>query len=302
MNSSHVHVEDADAEILSALATHMTKILEAFRAYGRVDPTWAIADQSPVNEDRELLLRQFGPGGAWTSKAADYAADAALLFLLAQSDHLAVLQQIYETYVGLMFGVGPPARSLLETNGYVYWLVHPDVPNIRTRASRALLARLNDATRELSTAKDLGVPPQLLSSVGQALRNLKDLVPVHFYGSEIHRDKSGNLFLRGEKHPGPSEVLRHLSVAGGNDWNSRGAYSFLSNASHPTLHIITDTIRPVSDGKNRFGHSDTLYHYRLARMTMAGFLSTWQITAAYRGLEQGPAQQLLREIDTLPEP
>jgi hypothetical protein len=44
------------------------------------------------------------------------------------------------------------------------------------------------------------------------------------------------------------------------------------------------------------------YQYRIARMAMAGFLRTWQITAAYRGLDQEPVRRLLAGIDTLPEP
>jgi hypothetical protein len=303
VTSPHVQIDPQDAAIIDAIAEHMRRILDAFRSFGREYPTWKVADESQLGKERERLLRHIGPGGAWTPHAADYVSDAGLLFLLAQSDHLHVLRQIYSSYAGLMFGLGPPARSLLELNGYVYWLLHPDVQSIRTRASRALLSRLNDATRELSVAKDLGAPDRHLSPVGQLVRELKDQVPKQFYPSEIGRDKQGRLILRGEKHPGPGEALRYLSVEDAEAWNSRGAYSFLSNASHPTLHVITDTIQGDHEGRPaHFGHSDTRYQYRLARMAMAGFLSTWQIVAAYRGLDQEPSRQLSREIDDLPAP
>ena len=89
-----------------------------------------------------------------------------MLFLLAQADHLAVLRQIYSTRTGLMFGIGSPARSLLELSGYVYWLLHPDVESVRTRASRVLLSELNDATRERTAAKDLDAPAKDLNGWG----------------------------------------------------------------------------------------------------------------------------------------
>jgi len=299
----HVLMDPADAAVIKAIADHMDKVLSAFREQGQVDPKWAVQDASQLNAEREGLARQYGPQGPWDSTAAEYAGDAALLFLLAQADHLIVLNQIYSTHVGLMFGIGPPARSLLELNGYVFWLLHPDVDSIRTRASRALLSELNDATRERTAAKDLGAPANALTGLGERVNALKARVRALFYASEVARDKSGGLILRGEKHPGPGEALRHLSVPGAEDWNSRGAYSFLSNSAHPTLHVITDTIQfDANRVATHFGHPDTQYQYKLARMAMAGFLRTWQITAAYRGLDQAVARQLLTEIDTLPEP
>ncbi|GAA2501389.1 hypothetical protein [Terrabacter carboxydivorans] len=303
VNPAHVHMDPADASIVQALADHMVEILGAFRNFGRFDPKWAARDPSPFNDERALLQRQYGPHGSWSADAAEYAGDAALLFLLAQADHLTVLHQIYSSRAGLMFGVGPSARSLLEINGYVFWLLHPHLDSIRTRAARSLLSQLNDASRERAAAKDLGAPARHMSEVGERVNALKEKVTQRFYPSEIQRDKSGRLILRGERHPGPGEALRHLSIAGAEEWNSRGAYSFLSNAAHPTLHVITDTIQTDGDGvPTRFGHADTQFHYRLARMAMAGFLYTWQITAAYRGLDQDPIRRLLLEIDTLPEP
>ncbi len=251
----------------------------------------------------ESLSKHFGPRGDWNEGCSGYAADAALLFLLAQADHLDILRQIYETYVGLMFGVSPPVRSLLEINGYVFWLLHPDIESVRTRASRVLLSQINDAQRELKTAQELNAPMQMISPRGRTLKALKRRVGAEFWPSEISRDKHGHLHLRGERHPGPGEALRYLSVEGNQDWNSRGAYAVLSNASHPTLHTIMDLIQPGSDGRaERFGRPDTVFHYRLARMAMAGLLSTWEIVAAYRGCDRTVPRQLTAELDELPEP
>jgi len=303
MKSPTMHVDAEDKVVIDALADHMGKILDALQTFGHEGSGWAIAESSPLNEHRQLMTRQFGPQGDWTDHAAGYLGDASLLFLLAQTDHLAVLKQIFTSYTGLMFGCGPPARSLLELNAYVFWMLHPDIDSIRTRASRALLAELSDASRERTAAKDLDAPPHMLTALGERVRVLKAQVEVKLYESEIDRDKSGRLILRGEKHPGPSEALQHLSVAGEEPWNTRGAYSFLSNATHPTLHVITDTIQPATNERpSQFGHPDAVYHYRLARMSMAGILKTWQLTAAYRGLDQGPSQSLLRAIDDLPTP
>lgn len=296
-------MDPADAAVIKALADHMGKVLTDFRAVGETDSRWAIRESSPLNDERELLMRQYGPRGPWNDDAAEYVGDAALLFLLSQADHLVVLHQIYSAHAGLMFGLGPPARSLLEVNGYVFWLLHPDVDSIRTRGARALLSQLNDASRVRAVAKDLDAPSQYLTELGERVNELKAQVAALFYPSEVARDKAGRLILRGEKHPGPGQVLRHLAVEGAEDWNSRGAYSFLSNAAHPTLHVIADTIQVDPDGvPTRFGHPDAQYQYRIARMAMAGFLRTWQITAAYRGLDQEPVRRLLAEIATLPEP
>lgn len=81
--------------------------------FGRVPPTWAVTDPSPFNDERELLLRRFGVQGSWSADAAECVSDDAL-FLLSQADHLVVLHQIHSAHAGLMFGLGPPARSLLE--------------------------------------------------------------------------------------------------------------------------------------------------------------------------------------------
>ena len=201
MTSPHVQLDPQDAVIIDAIAEHMRRILDAFRSFGRECPTWKVADESQLGKERERLLRHIGPGGAWTSHAADYVSDAGLLFLLAQSDHLHVLRQIYSSYSGLMFGLGPPARSLLELNGYVYWLLHPDVQSIRTRASRALLSRLNDATRERSVAKDLGAPDRHLSPLGQLVRELKD----QCQSSSIHLRSDGTSRV---VHPARREAPR----------------------------------------------------------------------------------------------
>jgi hypothetical protein len=303
MPAPSVHMDPEDAVIIDALADHMERILTGLHAFGGPDSGWAVAGDSPVVDEQELLVRQYGPKGAWSADAATYVGDAALLFLTAQADHFRVLHLIYAQHSGLMFGLAPPARSLLEINGYVFWLLHPEINSIRTRASRALLSQLNDVRRQRSAAKALDAPAAWLTRLGEEVNNLKARVDAEFYPSEIARTDSGLPVLRDETNPGPGEALRHLSLSGTDDWNSRGVYSYLSNKAHPTVHVISDTIQPAAEDRpSRFGYPDTQYHYRLARIAMIALLSTWQLTAAYRGLDQEPATVLLRQIDALPTP
>lgn len=302
--SDYLRIDARDAAVLDALAEHMSKIRRTLRAYGRTEPRWAIGEDSQAAYERALLCRQFGPNGAWDGHAADYVADAGLLFLLVQADHLAVLHQIYDSYEGLMFGAAPPVRSLIELQGYVFWLLHPDVTDIRLRAARALQSELNDARRDLAAAKQLNAPTRIRSPRGERLSHLKKRVEREFYASEFaYEEKTGDLILKGEKHPGPGAALRYLEVGGNDASNSSGAYAFLSNATHPTLHVITDTILFNEDGSSgAFGHDDTVFHYRLARLAMIGLLKTWYLVALYRGRDTATPLALLNEIDSLPEP
>ena len=159
MKSPTMHVDAEDKIVIDALADHMGKILDALQTFGHEGSGWAIAESSPLNEHRQMMNRQFGPQGDWTDHAAGYLGDASLLFLLAQTDHLAVLKQIFTSYTGLMFGCGPPARSLLELNGYVFWMLHPDTDSIRTQASRALLITAT-ARRPRPSETHRGVEPR----------------------------------------------------------------------------------------------------------------------------------------------
>lgn len=300
--SDYLHIDAQDAAVLDALAEHMSKIRQALRTFGRTEPRWAIGAESQAAVERGLLRRQYGPGGDWNDHAVDYAADAGLLFLLVQADHLAVLHRIYDSYEGLMFGAFPPARSLLELQGYVFWLLHPDVADIRLRAARALHSELNNARRDLAAARQLNAPAETRRPRGERLSHLKKRVESEFYPSEItYEAKTGQLILRGESHPGPGAALRYLEVAGNETSNSSGAYAFLSNATHPTLHVITDTILFNDDGSpGYFGHDDTEFHCRLARLAMIGLLKTWHLVALYRGLDVAVPLKLLKEVDSLP--
>lgn len=301
--SPRIRAYPDEVVVLGAIADHMGRILDALHDYGHKSPKWQVRPDAPMIWEQELLSKQFGPGGDWTSDSPGYAASAGLLFLVAQADHLSVLHEIYDSYVGLTFGVSPPARSLLEINGYVYWLLHPDIDHVRTRAARVLLSQIHDARRELTAAKDMGAPMPMISPRGRDLKALKRRAETEYYPSERSRDRRGHLILRGQGHPGPGAALKHLSVVGGQDWNSKGAYSYLSNAAHPTLHVIADTIMQDPEaGVERFGHADAVFHYRLGRLAMVGLLSTWELVAAYRGCDTDLPRALRDQINELPEP
>ncbi len=85
------------------------------------------------------------------------------------------------------------------------------------------------------------------------------------------------------------------------DWQTRGMYAWLSNASHPTPAVAREMAVPFG-GAHRFALDDVTYPYRLVRAGMMTFLRGWQLLAGYLGVDQDEPGTLGEEIGALPEP
>ena len=80
-------------------------------------------------------------------------------------------------------------------------------------------------------------------------------------------------------------------------------YSYLSNASHPTIHVVYDAY--VYDEKADKGHfvaKDAQLPYLLTRAAIMSFVRIWQITAKYYGFDDSEAGDLGEQIAGLPAP
>jgi hypothetical protein len=201
----------------------------------------------------------------------------------------------------VIFAPAPPARAILEIAGHVFWLLDPNVRSVRVRAARSWTSELMDATRAKTAALAVAHPDA--PKFGAAVRRLRrESIPEWFFPSEIEHKQGGKIILCKQEHPGIEASLEFISTATGVPWNTSGMYAYLSNASHPTLHVITDSLHVVDGEIKGFGHDDVSLPYRITRMAIMCFIRSWQLTAAYYGLDQGEPGDLGEEIDTLPSP
>lgn len=293
------HVPASQALILDGLADHIDKVLDAFYDFG-VRTKWESSPDSPLDSDRRRLRRQYGPNAYWTEEAANYAAGNGVLFTAVAGQHLEALRVVLrERHV-----VFPPAtvsRPILEIAGHVFWLLDPNVVSVRDRAARAWLARLHDATRQKTAALTVEHPDA--PKLGGAVRNIRRKeLPDRFYPSEIGEGDRGTIRLRGQSYPGLEEALEYIGKASGVPWNTSGMYSYLSNASHPTLHVIADSLHETDGKPTGFGLEDVTLPYRISRMAIMCFVRCWQVTAAYHGLDHDEPGDLGEEIEELPAP
>lgn len=287
------------AAILDALSDHVDRVLDAFADFG-TRTMWTPTDDSPFEHDKWRLARQYGPSLYWDDEAANYVSANGVLFTSVAGQHLEALRVVLRARE-VVFPPAIIARPILEIAGHVFWLLDPNLLSVRDRAARAWLARLQDATRKKTAAITVQHPdaPKFGVTVRQIRRTE---VPARFYPSEIAEGNRGTIRLRGQSHPGLEDALDYISSATGVEWNTSGMYSYLSNASHPTLHVITDSLHETGGQVTGFGLDDVTLPYRITRMAIMCFVRCWQLTAAYHGLDQEEAGDLGEEIDGLPTP
>jgi hypothetical protein len=249
------------------------------------------------------MRRQFGPVGTdlWDGRDADRAAEIAALFGQLAAQHLDAIRVLLDARE-VIFSLAPLTRSVLEITGHVYWLLDPAIHNRpRDRAARVLLARIDDATRRKTAAKYVTHPD--LEQMVKRLRHLRrEVLPRQFYPSEIE-NLDGGLRIRGQRVPELGESLRYIEQVTGVDWNTRGMYAYLSNASHPTYHVVRDVYEfDETTGAGAFVARDGRLPYLMTRAAIMSFVRCWQLNAKYRGLESDEAGDLGEEIDSLPSP
>ncbi|MEV4266635.1 hypothetical protein [Kribbella sp. NPDC049584] len=285
--------------MLDSLADHIDKILDRFYDFG-VRSNWTETDDSPLVYERRWLSRHYGPDVYWDGSAANYAASSGVLFTAVSGQHLEGLRLLLRARE-VIFAPAPPARSILEIAGHVFWLLDPRLQSLRDRAARTFLARLQDGTRRKTAALAVNHPQSPIFG-GEVSDFRRRTIPSYFYASEIAPGPRGTIKLRGQSYPGLEEALGYIGEASEVPWNTSGMYAYLSNSSHPTLHVITDSLDVVGGKITGFGLEDVTLPYRIARMAIMCFVRCWQITAAYHGLDQREAVELGEEVDTLPEP
>lgn len=285
--------------MLDALASHIDKVLDAFHEFG-VRTRWKETVDSPLENERIGALRQYGPGGGWDAATPNYAGSNGVLFTAVAGQHLEGISALLRARE-IIFAPSPLARAILEIAGHVFWLLDPGVHHVRDRAARVWLAQIQDTTRRKTAAVAVSHPGA--SRVGAAVRELRTkTVPSLFYPSEVGKGPRGTITLRGQAYPGFDEILGYISRASSVPWNTSGMYAYLSNASHPTLHIITDSLHVEGNEITGFGLRDVTLPYRIVRMALACVIRCWRLTAAYHGLDQEEAGGLEEEINALPVP
>lgn len=295
-------IDAHEAVVFDALADHMDRMLDEYWRYSQ-STEWKTTDHSPVEYFAERMTRQFGPGGAavWGRDPAHYSAWSSWLFLVVLAQRLnAILILLRSRQV--VFSMPPLVRSMFEIHGYVRWLIGPEVRGARERAARSLQSELSNFTREATVAKLLGSPD--VQRLRRSVKDMRQRIPKMFYGSELNFDDAGNVVLFGEPHPGLQVALNSLTAqdTSGTAYNTEGVYAYLSNASHPTLHIVEETLMQRGGKIVGIGFEDATMPYKLAMQAMWSFAETWELVAAYYGLDQSVPHALLSERDGLPKP
>lgn len=301
------HVAPQQAAILDGLSAHIDKVLDRFYDFG-VRTGWQETPESPLAHELRRVERQYGPGtGALPLRTLDWdrthlgrLAVESLLFTSLVGQHLECLRVLLNSRE-VIFALAPPARAILEITGHVFWLLDPNVGGVRDRVARAVTSKLLDATREKTAALAVAHPDA--PRIGASVRDLRRVtIPATFYPSEIQHTRDGKIVLRGQAYPGLEGSLRYISEATGVPWNTSGMYAYLSNASHPSLHIITESLDVQNGQITGFGQDGVTLQYRITRMAIMCFVRSWQLNAAYYGLDQAEAGDLGEEIETLPAP
>jgi hypothetical protein len=266
---------------------------------------WKPMRESPYQNEKRLLERQYGPGGDWDGSDAQSALGVGSLFIELAGQHLegiAALVRARQVIVPL----APLARSLFEACSRVAWILEPLPPrpsrvaniDIRKRAARITSIQLEDFTRAKTVS--IALQHETAPKWGGAVRKLRrDQIPGRFWPSEIE-DRGGTLILCGQQLPGFRDGAEHFERIHGVEWKATGLYDYLSNASHPTPTTIFEITASDALGSRRFAIEDATYPCRLCQMSTIALLHTWELVAEYIG-QPAPAIQPLRDrIAALP--
>lgn len=291
-------VGHADSALLDAYAVAIDRSLDALYAWTSTTG-WAWLPNCPLEQERSLMRRQYGPGGDWDGSDADTNLWLCSLYLLSAAQHLEGIRALLEARQ-VVVPVAPLVRSVFEVAGRVAWMLEP-LPhrirrlaswNVRVRAARLAVVRVEDLTRAKTVS--LSMKSSLAPARGKDLHTLtKKLIPAQFYKSEIVRDNRGRLLIAGQGVPGLAEAGNVYTRLHGEDWSAGGVYDWLSNATHPTATALLELMSDQNAaGQRRFEIESADYPARLSRLALVTFLRTWSQIAQYLG-------QTLEEIDAL---
>ena len=298
-------VPPRSAVVLDLWVDLANEVLDAKYAW-IAETNWEPTPDSPLAIERDLLLRQYGPGGDWDSSDSQNVLGVGSMFLELAGQHFEGLAALMTARQAIV-PVAPVARSLLEACARVAWVLEP-LPyqphrkafvNVRQRAARVTAVRLEDLTRAKTVAVSLShTTAQRRVTAVKELR--QEIIPARFWPSEIE-DKDGKLTIRGQKLPGFRESAVHFARVHGVDWKAGGLYDYLANASHPTPTTILEITVPGELGNRRFEIADPTYPCRLMRMSAIALLHTWAMLAQYLGRAAWSLDSLYQRIDALPD-
>lgn len=207
----------------------------------------------------------------------------------------------------VVFPVAPLARAIVENAGRTFWLIDPRLGDARDLAARVWMYRVDDVTRQVRTAKgwqkDNQKRIEALVKLKKSIRN--EEIPRRFYPSEIDNEH-GRITLRGQHVPGLGGALKYIAAGMQIADVHTPMYSFLSDATHPTIYAVMETLISVgsSGGEDlhQFGSSDMRREFMILQSAVQAYQQAWFITTSYFGLDVEPVIAVCDEVNSLPRP
>lgn len=291
----------SDAEdILDGLASHIDALLDG-QYTQMLAHHWMPAAESPLEHVRQGLLKQFGPGGDWDGAEAERAGRLGTLMLAVSGQHLEAMRALILARQ-VVFPIAPLARSILEAAGRTFWLTDPKLVGPRNWAARVWMARLEDITRRVTTAKGLQNQKVLEELVKRKQRLRRSDVPSRFYPSEIE-NRDGVITLCGQHPPGLSGSLKHVAAGMGVEDFHTGMYAYLSDLTHPTSYAALEALQPAKDGDlHSFGSGDLRREYLIIRTALIAYQQAWYVLTTFFGLDSAEVARISDGIDSVPMP
>jgi hypothetical protein len=267
---------------------------------------WVPAANSPLEYVRSRLKRKFGPAGPWNGDEAESAGRLATLMLAVSGQHLEGIRELLLARQ-VVFPVAPLARSIVESAGRTFWLLDPRNTELRHLAARMWMVRLENVTRQVTTAKRLtGGNNRSLEALVEAKKRVRQVeIPNRFFPSEVE-NKDGVVTIRGQHFPGLSGGLKHIAAGMGvEDWHTP-MYAFLSDATHPTPYTALETLQPAGSSRDKdlhkFGSTGMRREYMIYQAAVHAYQQSWYLTTSYFGLDTTSVIDVCDKVDHLPKP
>lgn len=292
------------AEVLAAHANFLNEAMDVFADWND-EHGWVATERSPSEAERQTICRHFGPAGDWAGDSSQNITGIVSLLLGVSTQYLEAIRALLEAHQ-VIASLPPLVRASFEASCRITWVIAPlkttglGRTTARPRVARAVLVQLEDYSRLKAAAVALGLPQA--TQYGGSWRKLRSkTIPGLFYESEIVLEKNGDLTICGQSLPGFREATVEFEKVHHLDWKAGGVYDFLSNAAHPTPHMVMNATKLQPNGKVRFEIEGTSSVTRQVKVAVLAFLLSWRRTAGYLGLPFDSIEKLLTRVDSLPE-
>lgn len=294
------------AEMLDAWADHVDSLLDTQWDLMGGGHQWVPHPESTLEFVRARLRRKYGPLGSWDGSEAESAGRLATLMLAVSGQHLEGISVLLRSR-HVVFPLAPLARSIVESAGRTFWLIDPRLTESRDLAARVWMMRLDNATRQVTTAKGwMGGNENTLEGLVETKKRIRQVeIPKRFYPSEVEND-DGVITIRGQHIPGLSGGLKHVAAGMGvEDWYTP-MYAFLSDATHPTPYAALETLQPAGNSRedllHKFGSADMRREYMIYQAAIHAYQQSWWVTTSYFGLDTAPVVRACDKVNLLPRP